>query len=560
MPSTSHDQCSVGSAATTLSPSCSAEEFYPLWSIYDPSLPKREPAQLSSVVAFFMTRGDRILNRLPAWLQRLTWRAFAPTSAPCPDHNILSGDIAELSQKGILRFILDKAAAYQSQIGTEKVQDRDAGCCGSVSSHASATRPPWILFRMGPVPAMLTLDMDTTMKILLSRDVKRGLAYSRLTQFFGYGIFTSRVPSRWRYQRDIIIDLFRRSSLEAMAVTLYTGMLDEVRKASERSKGQSLDFVLLLSRMGLIAFCDAALGVDVRDMSDELAGPINRLLTYINGALELICVPFGEAYQKFMVDRNFVHEWMRRLMRRVRKQAREGVDQGLRIKETPLSRAILDLDDPKRDEEVVEFMISMVLGGHETTARLMLGGFYALLRHPHYIERIRAEMKSYLDSGRAEPLDYRCYSENRMPFLRLVVEESLRLYPPVWLLARCPVVDLEIGGHTIPKGTEIFISPMILQRQKAVWGKDAEFFRPERFKELSIEQLRMFRPFVAGPEQCPGREFAKVESMLAFAGLFHHFDIRLSDPNQREQPTSAGTFRLFRELFVTIHPRKISPQ
>jgi cytochrome P450 len=160
-------------------------------------------------------------------------------------------------------------------------------------------------------------------------------------------------------------------------------------------------------------------------------------------------------------------------------------------------------------------------------------------------------------------------AHEELPLLVQTIFESLRLYPPVWVLARTPSEDITVTQEKegksyswlIHQGTEIFISPLILQRQKSVWGEDAEVFKPERMKlakgffKLDSEIEKIFYPFVDGAYKCPGREFAKLESMLAIAGLLRNFDIKLKNQDQLPDPISGGTFRLFSKLSVKITKR-----
>jgi cytochrome P450 len=499
----------------------------PLWCISDPALPPPTPAQMHWLLAWGLWAADGVLNQMPTAVQNWVWQPFA-AGHPNPDKDLLQGDLPELAKRGLMRFVLDRVAEHHD----------------SKLSHDAFVR-----FRLGPVPTLLPLSPATALKILQSGKVERGRAYNRLVDFFGYGIFTSKIPERWKHQRDTAIRLFHPDYLEQITEQMYKLLLEEAARVSKESGGQSTDLVLLLSRMGLLAFCDTVLGVNVRDIANELSPPINRLLAYINGALEPIAIPFGPAYRSFIADRNATHRWMLEVVRRVREAHKAG-----RAPKNPLVDEIVALDNQDRDAELVELMISTVLGGHETTARLMLGALYSLMKQPRLYAEVRAEADKYLASHPGS-IDFRATLEG-FPRLRTVVEESLRLYPPVWLVARSPKEEFTVDGETLKPGTVILISPLILQRQTSVWGKDAEVFRPERFDDLPVTTcMQRFFPFVAGPERCPGRDFAKLESVLAIAGLLHHFDLKLVNQEQKPDPTSAGTFRLFRELAVTLTPR-----
>lgn len=497
------------------------------WQIDDPGLPLAQHAQVSSFTRSMIRGGDAISGFIKGAFLTSGQGEF------CSKH-LLSGDFNSLCDKGILRFILDQLAAHDLVFLNRK------------------DTYPWLEFELGPKSLIVPLDPRISREILVSK-VKRGMTYDRLVDFFGTGIFTSRNPERWHRQRTEFMKTLIHKNLKEISLRMYEGLIQEVKRTSSEAKGQPVDLVRLLSRMGLFAFCDTILGVDVRDIGSELAPPMNSLLEYINGALEPFQVPFARTRNQFLEDRDQVHTWMLKVVQRVRERVqKEGLNP---TQYNSIVQEIFRLNDPNDQAELVELMISMVLGGHETTARLMLGGLYGLMKNPQYIEPIRQEVDQYLKSHGS--LDYSAaFNKESLPHLYRVAQESLRLFPPVWLIGRTPVEEpLQFDSVSIPKGTQILISPLILHRRKAIWGLDADFFRPERFEHLTPEQAELFFPFIDGPMMCPGRDFARLEFMLALGGLLNYFDIQLVKKNQLPEPTSAGTFRLFQKLEVTIQPR-----
>lgn len=500
------------------------------WSIKDAKNLKGDVPSVHVLTRWGLWAADGIWSWLPSRVQNSIWQRICPHDSPCPVNESFSGDFNALQEKGILQFVLD--ALLTKEPGS-----------------------PWLSFRLGPIPMIVPLEPKIASKVLLSRHAERGIAYDRLVTFFGEGIFTGRNVERWKHQRHITMQMLHGPMLKNMAQDMYKGLNQEVLRASKAAQGAPIDLVLLLSRMGLFAFCDSVLQVDVRDIADELAPRLNRLLAYVNGALEPMTIPYGEAYNTFIEDRDFVHHWMLTVVERIRLQAELG-----KMPNNPLVKEILSLTESDQQDELIELMIANVLGGHETTARLMLGAMYAMMKHKTYIDNVRLEMADYLKSHE-EPLDYDAIFKSGK-FLRLntIIEESLRLFPPVWLLARSLLEDLTISDNlTIQKGTQVLISLLVLQRQESVWGPDAEIFYPERFDNLDESTAKNFFPFALGKIHCPGEQFAKMESMLAIAGLFHHFDMRLADPEQLPDPRSAGTFRMFNTLPVIIAPRSGVP-
>lgn len=482
------------------------------WSVNDKHNPPPLKTKINIIMVYFLWAIDIIWNHTYELIKRILWPLIFTKNIPY-DNEQFSGDFNALANKGILRFILDKT--YEAEPN---------------KTH--------ITFRLVNVNMFMPLDIKLTREILQSPDVRRGKLYDGLVKFFGYGIFTSRIPERWKQQKYISIKLLHGKYLKNMSMGMYNKFVSDINKYYIKANDKPIDLVLLLSRIGLFAFCDSVLGVDVRDIGDELAPAINRVLNYINSAIEPFVIPFDESYNNIMKDIKFIHNWMLTVVDRIDRN---------NVLDNPFVEEILKIEDKKQQ---VELMISMVLGGHETTGRLMLGTFYELMRHPQYQDQIRNETELYI-SEFGEPLNYESVMmSDRFHRLHTIIKESLRLFPPVWLLSRSPTKDITLLNHNvlIKKDTQILISPLILQRQEAVWGKNANEFYPERFDNAIPD----FFPFVIGNEKCPADKFAVMEPMLVIAAFFKYFNVRLMNPMQIPNPISGGTFRLFRELFVYL--------
>lgn len=501
-----------------------------LWSIYDRAVPGPHVSKIILPIQYGMWLADAVLDRSPVVIQQLAWTYLLSSSTyPCPTASLVTGDLVQLSEVGILRFILDKIA----------LEDRPS--CR-----------PWLDFRLGPVPMVMPLDPEATLKILNSDKVEKGFAYDRLSLFFGDGIFTSKIESRWKEEREVARRLFLHKELGVMLPTINKTLLNETQAASCFAKDQPVDLVLLLTRMSLLAFCDSILGVDVRDIADELTPAVNCVLAYVNDGLEPVAIPFGEAYQAFIHNRNQVHAWMGVLIARVRENAIEE-----NAPQNTLVAKILDMSSPEEELELIELMIAMLVSGHEGTARLMTSAIYSMIQHPHYIEEVRNEFKCLAEQKQHQGRDWMtsCAQPAALPRLHSIINESLRLFPPAWLIARSPICDIDIKDRRIHKGSQILISFLVLNRLEGIWGENAERFYPERFDNLTVQQKKSFFPFATGAQRCPGEKLARMEASLAIAGLFERFDITLADPTQLPSPTSAGTLRLFQELKVFLSPR-----
>ncbi|MGC2695627.1 MAG: cytochrome P450 [Candidatus Angelobacter sp.] len=192
------------------------------------------------------------------------------------------------------------------------------------------------------------------------------------------------------------------------------------------------------------------------------------------------------------------------------------------------------------DKQLRDEVITLLTAGHETTTLALAWTCFLIGTRSEVVERMTAET-AFLN-GRAPTYE----DLMKLRYSRMVVEESMRLYPPVWTLSRTAVNDDEIGGYHIPAGSEILIFPYITQRHPK-WWPDAAAFRPERFApENSAARPRYaYLPFGAGPRTCIGLNFAMTEILTVLALLVQRFRFTLAiDPAQvRPDPS------------VTLQPR-----
>jgi cytochrome P450 len=176
-----------------------------------------------------------------------------------------------------------------------------------------------------------------------------------------------------------------------------------------------------------------------------------------------------------------------------------------------LLSALLRASDPDTgagltSPEVAANLFTFIAAGHETTARALTWTFHILARAPYWQERAREE-------ARGAPEDPAQWPE-ALPCVRAVLEESMRLFPPVPHMSRAAVAADELAGAPIPAGSTVVVSPWLLHRHKTLWERPSAFM-PERFLPGARERIDRFAylPFGAGPRVCIGATFAMQEAM-----------------------------------------------
>jgi cytochrome P450 len=194
------------------------------------------------------------------------------------------------------------------------------------------------------------------------------------------------------------------------------------------------------------------------------------------------------------------------------------------------------------DRQLRNETITFLLAGHETTANALTWTFYLLSRHPDVEGQLREEL-SHVLSGRAPTLE----DLPRLVYLERVVKESMRLYPPIWIIERRVIADDVVGGYRLPAGSAVVIAPYALHRHPAFWERP-ESFEPARFENRPPEA---YIPFGAGPRYCIGREFATLETQLIIAMVVQGFRLRLV-PEHPVEPWPGITLRARHGLLMTL--------
>jgi cytochrome P450 len=180
--------------------------------------------------------------------------------------------------------------------------------------------------------------------------------------------------------------------------------------------------------------------------------------------------------------------------------------------------------------------VTLFMAGHETSANAMAWAWFLLSQAPEAAARVRAEATAAFGGRAAGWADL-----PRLPFARAVVEETLRLYPPVPLLARSAAAPLEIGGHLVPRGALVLAVPWLLHRNPRLWEKP-DHFAPERFLAGRRPQRHAYIPFSLGPRVCTGAQFALAETVICLSTLAQRFAPRLA-PGARVMPVCRLTLR-----------------
>lgn len=197
--------------------------------------------------------------------------------------------------------------------------------------------------------------------------------------------------------------------------------------------------------------------------------------------------------------------------------------------------------DPHMDDQLVrDEMVTFLLTGHETSACALSWTWYLLSQHPQVTRKLAAELGNHL-GGKPPTVQ----GLSLLPYTRMVVTESMRLYPPAWGMNRIALQACEINGYQIPAGASVAMSQWVVHRDPRYFDRPATF-NPERWAGDLARRLPRYAyfPFGGGPRRCIGREFALLEVMLVVATIAQRFRLQL-----------APGHCVGRELSITLRPQ-----
>jgi len=341
-----------------------------------------------------------------------------------------------------------------------------------------------------------------------------------LRPMFGRGLFLS-AGEDWRQQRRSVAPAFAPRTVHRLArqVVAATDRLADYLVTIEGT----VNLVPVFQRLALEIIGGAIFSLDMRQYGPELR---ELILCYAarlgRPSLADFLLPLGVPTLADLARARFRRRWRRLIHRIIADRAQRAGEAGPNDLFDVLAAADPETPPAVAAERLGDQIATIVVAGHETTAAALFWTLYLLARHPGEQERLVSEIAPLgLTPDNAADL---------LPELvrtRAVVDESLRLYPPAFVIVRQALHDDEAGGVPVPKGSLVLIAPWIMHRHRRFW-RAPDRFDPSRFMPDAPPPPRFaYIPFGAGPRICVGSPFALTELVLVVASLVRAFRIAL---------------------------------
>ena len=320
----------------------------------------------------------------------------------------------------------------------------------------------------------------------------------------------------WLHQRKLVLPAFHRERLDTYAFL----MAEEARRACAAwVPGQRRDVHSDMMRMTLQIVTRTLFGIDFRS---AVGVAENLVATVMDEFNRRIASPVRFRFPLPSVRTLRLFKAMRELddiaYRAIAERRRQPQQDLLSM----LVAAQDESGQPMSDREVRDACIAVFFAGHETTACLLSWTWYVLAQRPDVEEKLLAE----LGRAGADETESQATLVSRLPYMQMVLNEVLRLYPPAYAFGRRALRNTVVGEHPVEAGTTVLMSPWAMHRD-ATYFEDPERFVPERWADGLASHLPRFAyyPFSSGPRRCVGSSYATMEATIALATILPRFHL-----------------------------------
>ena len=359
-----------------------------------------------------------------------------------------------------------------------------------------------------------------------SKNYTKSLAYDLLKPLLGLGLLTSE-GDFWKKQRKLAQPAFHKRKLDEWTEM----MIERSNHTAEKieafaNKNEAFDILPVMTALTLDIISKAIFSTGVEDKAQIVGEQITLLNEYTIEKLhkpirmpDAIPTPFNLKQRKSLALLDKI------IYEIIDNRKAEGVSKD------DLLSMLMDVKDDETGEtmskqQLRDELMTIFIAGNETSSNALSWTLYLLSQNPEAEQKMITEIDEKFNNG--VELNYKTVGEYH--YVKQVVEESMRIYPPVWTVGRRSINEDEIGGYRIEPLTNVLIPIIYLHHSERFWEEPSQF-RPERFApELrnSIDRFVYF-PFGGGPRVCIGNNFAMLEMEIILITLYRQFKFRVKE-------------------------------
>lgn len=401
-------------------------------------------------------------------------------------------------------------------------------------------------FRLGGWPAWLLNHPDLAEQVFVTHNrsfVKHRFFWRHVGSLFGDGLLTAE-GDFWLRERRLVQPAFHRDRIAA-----YGRVIVELAEqtAAGWHAGDTRDLHAEMMELTLRIVVRTLFGVEAPSDVSALGRAFDVAVREIAARFrrpfripDAVPTPGNLRYRRAL-------RMLDRFIARVIAERRRSRDDRGDLLSMLLTAQDVD-GTSMTDRQVRDEAITLFLAGHETTALALSWAWMLLSQNPEADAKLTHELEVALDAGSPGTADI-----PRLPYTQAVVQESLRLYPPAWVIGREAAAACQLGGRDVTVGTTVFVSPWVMHRDPRFYDRPEKFY-PDRWldDEMRTRLPRYaYLPFGAGPRVCIGNGFAMTEAILILATLASRFRPRLA-ATQTIAPFPTITLRPGAPMWMTL--------
>jgi cytochrome P450 len=389
--------------------------------------------------------------------------------------------------------------------------------------HSRAAYGDVFRLRFGPRDVLVVAEPAAARAVLVDQaaSFRKGRGIQKMQNFLGQGLLTAEGET-WRAHRRLMQPAFHRAALTGMAgdiVQATEPLLSRLDGAARSGEPLQLDSEMLRVTLRAVAAVlfgtaldDAALEVVERELPPLLARTASRVRSVVDWS------PPTPARRREQASARALDDIVRGMIAARREAAHTDPTEARDLLGMLLAARDENGQGGLSDGELRDEVMTLFLAGHETTATLLTFLFLNLARHPEVRSQVQAEVRGVLGDRVPGAADLPA-----LPLLNACIQETLRLYPPAWLVPRQATRAVTVAGVPLTQGDNVSVNVFLIQRHARFWPQP-DAFRPERW-QTGARTPEAFMPFGAGARMCIGNHLALLEAGLIAALVLRDFTL-----------------------------------
>lgn len=395
--------------------------------------------------------------------------------------------------------------------------------------------------RFGPARSVALSHPEHINYVLVKNktNYNRGRGYHALKMFTGEGLLSTE-GNFWKRHRRFMQPPFTPRAVPDHAPAMRAVTLEFSSRWDECARlGQVLDMQTEMLNVTMAVIVKTMLGLDLDKATGKLVNAFTTATALVGSRITGLPIPLAlpiPSNLRFKRALRTVDSFIYELIAERQRHPTASND---------LLSQLLKAQDPESGQrmsakQIRDELVTIIFAGHDTTAQTLTWACYLLSQHPDAEAQLHAEVSTLLQ-GRIPSVP----ELSTLSYTNMVLQETMRLYPPAWAIPRGAINDDEIGGYHIPAGSMVFSVVYSAHRHLDFWDEPERFW-PERFATEKVLNLPpgAYMPFGLGARACIGRHFAMQEALLLIATFAQRYQLRLL-PNHKVVPYSSPT----------LHPR-----